>query len=110
MKTSKDYSATVYRMRHLLGVLVALVVLDGLISNFLIRGGLAREGNPFLRNLVGDGYFIAIKALAALLCALILVDIHKHWPGLALVSTWCFLALYVGIVSWNLFVFFISLV
>ena len=95
-------------MRYLLGALIALVVSDGLMSNFLIRDGLAREGNPFLKNLVGDGNFLVIKALAALLCALVLVDIYRQWPKLARGSTLCFVVLYAGIVLWNLCILFLT--
>jgi len=91
-----------------LGVLTGLIVSDGLISYFLVRYGLGQEGNPFLQTLVGEGNFLVIKVLAALLCAFILWDIYKQWPKLALISTSCFVALYTGVVSWNLFVFFIT--
>mgnify|MGYP006910657607 CR=1 FL=1 len=47
-----------------------------------------------------------IKVVGAFLCALILWDIYKHWPRLALVSTSCFVVLYGGIVLWNLGIFF----
>ncbi len=96
-------------MRYLLGALIALVVSDGLISHFLVSRGLAQEGNPFLEALVGEGIFLVIKVLGVLLCALILWDIYKQRPKLAMISSLCFVVLYAGIVLWNLCVFFITI-
>lgn len=95
-------------MSYLLGALIALVVSDGLLSNFLVRAGLGREGNPFLETLVGEGIFIVIKVFGVLLCALILWDIYKRRSKLAVITTLCFVVLYAGIVLWNLYVFFIT--
>jgi len=95
-------------MRWLIGTLVVLVVTDGLISNFLVGHGLGREGNPFLQTLVGEGSFLVIKIAGALVCALILWDIYKKWPKLAMISSACFVVLYAGIVIWNFWLFFIT--
>ena len=95
-------------MKYLLLTLIALVVSDGLISQFLIRYGLGREGNPLLQSFVSEGYFLLIKLAGALLCALILWDIHKTQPKVATISTLWFVVLYTGIVFWNLGVFFIT--
>ncbi len=106
LETVKHYITGIQRMRYLLGALSILVVSDGLISHFLISHGLAREGNPFLEPLVGGVGFLVIKVVGAFLCALILWDIYRRWPRLALVSTSCFVVLYGGIVLWNLGIFF----
>ena len=108
MNTIKSYFTESHRIRYILGALIALVIADGLISQFLIRHGLAREGNPFLQTLVSEGNFLVIKTLGALLCALILWDIYKRRPKLALVSSLCFTVLYAGIVTWNLCLFFVA--
>jgi hypothetical protein len=108
LKTSKGYFSGIHRMRYPLAALIALVVSDGLITHFLVRQGLGRERNPLLQTLVGETNFLVIKVLGALLCALILWDIYRRWPKLALISSWCFVVLYAGIVLWNLSVFFIS--
>ena len=88
-------------MKYLLGILVLFVVLDGLLTRFLIDGGLAREGNPLLQRIVGENAFIGLKVIGALLCALILWDIYKRFPRLARVATWCCVIFYGGIVLWN---------
>lgn len=88
-------------MKYLLGLLILLNISDGVLTNHIIKLGLGREGNPFLLTLVGQPYFIIIKVVGVLLCALILWDIYRRHPRLALVSTSCFVALYGVIVFWN---------
>ena len=94
-------------MKYLLLTLIALVVSDGLISQFIVRHGLGREGNPFLQTLVSEGNFLLIKLAGALLCTLILWNIYKTRPRVALISTLSFVILYTGILYWNLGVFLI---
>jgi hypothetical protein len=83
-----------------------LVVSDGLISQFLTKYGLGREGNPFLRTFVNEGSFLPLKVAGALLAALILWDVYRKRPRLALISSLVFVALYTGIMFWNLLVYF----
>lgn len=102
----RSYFAGIDRMKYPLGALIALVVLDGVVSQFLITHGLGREGNPFLQTLVGERSFLIIKVVGALICALILWDIYKRRPKMALIASLCFVGLYAGIVVWNFSVFF----
>ncbi|MFA4837586.1 MAG: DUF5658 family protein [Dehalococcoidia bacterium] len=95
-------------MKYLVGALVGLVIADGLITQFLVKEGLAREGNPILEPLVGGSAFMFVKIAGALVCAYILWDIYKRWEKLALVSTSCLVVCYTAIVIWNLSVFFIA--
>jgi hypothetical protein len=95
-------------MKYLLGVLVSFVVLDGLVTEFLINGGLAREGNPFLEPLVGDIGFMILKVAGSLLCAFILWDIYRRFPRVAVVATWIAVAGYGGIIIWNTSLFLLS--
>ena len=95
-------------MKYLLGLLILFVVLDGVLTNFLVDGGLAREGNPFLQPLVGDIGFIILKVVGALLCAFILWDIYRRFPRVAKIATWCFVAAYGVIVIWNSSLFLLS--
>ncbi|MDP2919322.1 MAG: DUF5658 family protein [Dehalococcoidia bacterium] len=55
-----------------LGILVFLVIADGLITNLLINRGIAREGNPFLETLAGDTGLLVVKTIGATVCAVIL--------------------------------------
>lgn len=108
MKTTNAYFTGSRRIKYLFLILIALVVSDGLISQFLVRHGLGREGNPFLQTFVSEGNFLLIKLAGALLGALILWDVYKTQPRVALISTLSFVVLYTGIVFWNLGVFFLA--
>lgn len=95
-------------MKYLLGLLTILVILDGLLTRFLVGGGRVREGNPFLQPLVGDIGFIIIKAVGVLLCAFILWDVYRRFPKVAVIVTWCFVVVYGVIVLWNTSLFILS--
>ena len=95
-------------MKYLLGFLIIFVILDGFLTQGLINGGLAREGNPFLEPLVGEAGFIVLKVVGALLCAFILWDIYRRFPRVALITTWFFVIAYGGIVLWNSSLFMLA--
>ena len=95
-------------MKYLLALLVIFEISDGLLTHFLIEGGIAREGNPFLQPLVGEAGFLILKVVGVFLCVLILWDIYKRYPKVALISTSCFVAVYGVIVLWNLSFFAVS--
>jgi hypothetical protein len=88
-------------MKYLLGLLVIFVISDGLLTQLLIDGGLAREINPLLEPLVGRNGFLVLKAAGALLCAFILWDIYRRFPKVAIIVTWCFVVAYGAILLWN---------
>ena len=95
-------------MKYLLGFLVGFTVSDGLLTYFLVRHGLGREGNPLLLPLLGEGSFLAIKLVGTIVCVLILWDIYKRFPRVALISTSCFVVVYAVIVIWNLGLFLMA--
>lgn len=97
-----------YPINILLGLMVALVIADGVISNYIIAHGFAREGNPLLQNWVNKEGFMVIKVVGALLAALALWDIYKRNPRLSFISTTCFVVVYSLIVGWNLAIFFFN--
>jgi len=96
------------QVAYLILVLFALVVADGLISQFLIGSGLGYEGNPFLINWVAGNDFLAIKVSGAFLSAIILWSINKKWPRLALLTSAGFVIFYTAILLWNILVFIIG--
>jgi len=108
LKTIKISLATIHHIRCLLGAMFALVVADGLISNFLMTHGLGREWNPLLQTFVGGENFLLLKVAGAFLSTLILWDIYKKRPQMAAISSLCIVVFYTGIVYWNLFTFFIA--
>ena len=95
-------------MKYLLGILVVFVILDGLLTRYLVGGGMAREGNPLLQSLVGENAFIALKAAGALLCAFILWDVYRRFSKIAVVVTWCCVVFYGGILLWNSSLFLLT--
>ena len=108
LETIKTSLAKVNQMRCLLGTIIALVIADGLITQFLVTSRLGREWNPFLQTFVGGENFLIIKMVGSLLGAFILWEIYRKHPMVALISTLCFIVLYTGIVYWNLGVFFVT--
>ena len=101
-----SYSVGTRQIKYLLVTLVALVISDGLITQFLVRKGVGYEGNPFLATFVGEWTFLAIKVLGAFLCAFILWDIYKKWANLGRIAIPFFVIIYTGIVFWNISIFF----
>ena len=95
-------------MFWLLGILVAFVILDGVITEMLLAHGIAREGNPFLAPLVGQAGFMVLKSVGALVAAFILWDIYRHWPKLAVTATWVAVGAYGIIVLWNTSLFILA--
>ncbi len=101
-------SQSVVRTREfpcLLGVLFALVVADGVITQYLVKNNLGIEGNPFLTTWVNQDIFLYIKILGALFCVFILWDIYKRWSRLAMSASIIFVIVYTCIVYWNIGVF-----
>ena len=92
-------------MRLMLYTLFALIVADGLITQFLVTNGHALEANPFLRAWVGQDLFLTIKVSGAFLATLLLWIKYNRYPKLVNIIVSVFLTLYTGIVFWNLFVF-----
>ncbi len=88
-------------IKHLLAVLVALSAADALVSQSLVALGLGYEGNPFLRGLSG-GEFLLIKLVGVLLAALLLWDIHRRQPRIAVTAAVILVAFLTGVVYWNL--------
>jgi hypothetical protein len=96
------------KIKFLLGTLIGLVILDGVLTEFLVGRGAAREANPFLRPLVGDIGFMALKVVGALLCAFILWDVYRHFPRVAVIATSIAVAGYAFIVVWNASLFILA--
>ncbi|MFC2068836.1 DUF5658 family protein [Chloroflexota bacterium] len=108
IKTVSGSLVDTQRISGLLGTLFALVVADGIISNFLVAQGIGRELNPFLQTLVGQEAFLLLKVTGAVLSAFILLNIYWKRPHFARIITLCMVAVYTGIMYWNLFVFIIA--
>jgi hypothetical protein len=89
------------KIKFLLSTLIALVTLDGVLTEFLVGKGAAREANPLLQPLVGDIGFMVLKIAGALLCAFILWDVHRRFPRVGIIASTVAVAGYAVIVLWN---------
>jgi len=107
LKVPKYFSVKSHKMRLALYTLFGLIVADGLLTNFLVNNGHGLEVNPFLKAWVGQDIFLAIKVSGAFLATLILWIKYNWKPKLVYGITTVFLALYTGIIFWNLSVFLI---
>ena len=110
LKRVSHYFGGSRQMKNVLVILVALVVADGIVSQFLVNYQLGYEWNPFLQALVGQDYFLLIKLAGALICVLILWDIHKTRPRAALASSLFFVVFYTVLVYWNVGIYLVVLV
>jgi hypothetical protein len=105
MDTLKSYVAyRTYQIRILIGSLFAAIIADGIITNHLVHGNFAREGNPFLDYWVIEGKLLSIKILGGLLVALYLWNIYRRHPKLAIVFSSLFLFSYILIICWNILI------
>lgn len=107
--TISSYLVETRSIRNLLSMLFALVVADGLITNFLIAQGLGRELNPFLHILMLQGNFLTLKVVGALLSIFILWYIYKRRPHISTIIIVGSVFVYTGIVYWNIFAYFLAI-
>lgn len=96
------------KMKILLALLVGFVIIDGIQTEYLVRERMVREVNPFLEPLVGDIGFMLLKIGGSLLCALIIWDIFKRMPRVAVATATSFLVIYGAIVGWNTSLFLLA--
>ena len=89
----------------MLYLLLALVIADGIFSNFLVLQNMGVELNPFLKDLVGSEYLLPLKACGALLAVVMLWGIYKRTPRAAVTCSLCFVVFYTAILYWNAFAF-----
>ncbi|MFC2006584.1 DUF5658 family protein [Chloroflexota bacterium] len=108
LKVPRRFVIKSHTMRLMLYTLFALIVADGLITQFLVTTGHALEVNPFLRAWAGQELFLAIKVSGAFLATLLLWIKYDKYPKLVNTITGVFLILYTGVIFWNLFVFLVT--
>jgi hypothetical protein len=92
-------------MRFMLYTLFGLIVADGLITEFLVTGGLALEKNPLLQAWVGQDSFLILKASGAFLVTVFIWIRYEANPKLMFAITTAALTLYTTIILWNILVF-----
>jgi len=88
-------------MIYLLSLLAVFIISDGLLTHALVDDGLMREGNPLMVPLVAQGNLMLLKLVGTIICVIILWDLYRRFPRLAVISTSCFVVAYGAIVFWN---------
>jgi intracellular septation protein A len=87
-------------MIYLLSCLAFFIISDGFLTHALVGGGL-REGNPLLVPLVAQGNLMVLKLVGTVVCIIILWDLYRRFPKVALITTSCFVVFYGAVVFWN---------
>jgi hypothetical protein len=106
LKVPESFRIENRTVRYTLYTLFCLVVVDGLLTQFLVTGGYGEEVNPFMRAWISHGGFLAIKISGAFLATLMLWIKYNARPKPVYAITVAFLVFYAVIVFWNLCVFF----
>ena len=97
------------QMRFMLYLLMGLVIVDGILTNFLIVQNMGYELNPFLQGIAGGSYLLPLKAGGALLAAIMLWKIYQRLPRAAVICSLGFIAVYTAILYWNTCAFLLAL-
>jgi intracellular septation protein A len=87
-------------MKYLLGLLTVFILGDGFLTHILVGDGM-REGNSLLVPLITQGNLMLLKLVGTIVCVIILWDLYRKVPKVALISTSCLVVAYGAIVLWN---------
>jgi len=93
------------KVRVTLYVLLATIIADGLLSQFLVTRGFGPETNPLLQSLVGTESFLPIKITGGFLATTFLWIKYNAAPKRVYTVIVVALGIYTLIVYWNLFVY-----
>ncbi len=96
-------------VRYALFALFAAIVVDGLLTQSLVTGGYASETNPLLQSLVGQESFLPLKISGGFLATTFLWIKYNAAPKRVHTVIVVALAVYTGIVYWNLFAYLLVL-
>lgn len=96
-------------MKYLLILLGGFEISDGIITHFLVRNGLVREGNPLMETIVREGNFLLLKVVGVLLSVLVLWGIYKRFPKVTLTATSSIVLFYGLVMVWNMGMFLNSI-
>ena len=89
-------------LKLLWGALFALILADGLITEFAVTNDVGYEANPILADMLGSHKFFFFKLLGAILVILFLRNISKKHYKVGLISSYFAVILYMVVVFWNL--------
>jgi len=99
---SKDINKKILKKINIpLALLVLFIIMDALLTQYFVPSGKVNEANTFIAPLVGQPGFMIIKTVGALICAVLLWDVHRRFPKLGRIATWIAVVGYGAIVLWN---------
>lgn len=99
----QNKAATQSRNLQLLwAALFALILADGLITEFAVNNDVGYEANPLLADMLGSHKFFLFKLLGSVLVILFLRNISKKHYKVGLISSYIAVILYIIVVFWNL--------
>jgi hypothetical protein len=93
-----------YQIRILIGALFTAMVADGIITMYLVHGGFAQEGNPFMVSWVAENKLLTLKIGGGILVGICLWSMHLRHPRLSVIFTSILLTGYILIIGWNLLI------
>ena len=97
-------------VKYALFALFAAIVVDGLLTQFLITGGYGSETNPLLQSVVGTEAFLPLKISGGFLATAFLWIKYNAAPKRVHTVIVVALAIYTAIVYWNLSLYLFVLV
>jgi hypothetical protein len=89
-------------LRILWGALFALIMADGIITEFAIDNSVGYEANPFLAEMLGSFSFFLFKMLGAVVVILFLRNVSLKHYRLGLAGSCTAVILYIIVVFWNI--------
>ena len=90
-------------VKYALCALFVAIVVDGLLTQVLVKSGYGLETNPLLQSLVGTEAFLPIKISGGFLATAFLWIKYNAAPKRVHIVIVVALAVYTAIVYWNLF-------
>ena len=89
-------------LRLLWGALFALIMADGIITEFAVSNDVGYEANPLLADMLGSTSFFLFKLLGAVLVILFLRNVSMKHYRVGLIGSCAAVLLYIVVVFWNI--------
>jgi hypothetical protein len=93
-------------MKYLLIIMSGLEISDGVLTDSLVRGGIAQEANKLMEPLIMGGNFLIFKIAGTVFCAWALWRVYRRYPLATISVTAIITAFYGAVMLWNLGIFF----
>lgn len=91
-------------------MMAQLQLWDSVMTDVFVRGGLAREANGLMANIIHGGDFVLFKLVSVVVLALALWCIYRRVPRLAIYTAAGISVFYLGVITWNFLIIFANLI